>query len=349
MASLSAAELEERLRRFPHFALATLPTPLQPLRLLSKELGGPEIWVKRDDLTGLAFGGNKIRQLEYFVGAALADGADVLIGGGGYAQSNHARACSAAARAAGLEPVVVVRPAGPEPSPSDVDRGGNALLTKLLCDDVRVEEQLSLAPTERLAEVAARREVFARVAEEYRGRGHRPYTIPGTSTALGVMGYLAASIELQLQFEAVGVSPDWVVCTSMGVTQAGLELGSRLLGVNWRVCGMAYRPMMSAAPLIISRLLEEAAALVGVDFSVPPEEVLNLEAEAGPAYGVPSNKSKEALKLTARTEGLLLDPVYTAKGMAGLISAIRTGFFSSKEVLVFVHTGGQPALFADDC
>ena len=190
---LTRAQLALRLGRLPRYPLGTLPTPLQPMARLSEHLGGPELWVKRDDLTGLAFGGNKVRQLEFFIGEAVHQGADVLVGGGGYAQSNHARMCSAAARVAGLQPLVVVRPAGATASGADLVRGGNAVLTRLLCDDIRVVAELAAAPTDRLAEVEARRRVFAAIADELVVAGHKPYVIYGTSVALGVMGYVAAA------------------------------------------------------------------------------------------------------------------------------------------------------------
>ncbi len=346
MNGLSRTELAELVGKLPRYPLGTFPTPLHPLARLSRCIGGPSIWIKRDDLTGLAFGGNKVRQLEYFVGAAVEQGADVLIGGGGYAQSNHARVCSAAARAAGLRPVIVVRPAGETETEADANNQGNALLTRLFCDDVRVAPELGAAPTDRLGEVQARRSVFEAIAEEYRRRGHRPYVIFGTSVALGVIGYVTAAIELQEQFDWLGLSPDWVVVTSLGVTQAGLELASRLLGLSWKVCGMAYRPASGTGKEIVSRLTNDAAQLLGVDLSVKPEEIANFEDDAGPEYGVSSPGSLRTIHMLAEQEALILDPVYTAKGMTGLLNAIERGFFRPGETVIFVHTGGQPSLFA---
>ena len=344
MDCLTTSELTARLRALARYPLALLPTPLHPLPRLSKHVGGPEIWVKRDDLTGLAFGGNKVRQMEYFVGAALEGGADVLIGGGGYAQSNHARVCSAAARAAGLRPLVVVRPGGIESSGKG--HMGNALVTRLLCEDIRYAETLDNAPTDRLEELAARQEVFCPIAEEVRASGHNPYVILGTSVGLGAMGYVTAAMELQSQFEEADIKPDWVVVTSLGVTQAGLELGSRLLGLPWRVCGMAYMPANGTGSRTVAKLVNDASLLLDAPLRLDGNEVMNLDSAAGPAYAVPSRASADAMKLAAVSEGLILDPVYTSKGMAGLIAASHHGALSPKELVVFIHTGGQPAMFA---
>jgi L-cysteate sulfo-lyase len=337
------ARIEERLAALPRFRLIAAPTPLQPLRRLSERLGGPDLWVKRDDLTGLAFGGNKVRQMEFFVGEAKAQGADVLIGGGSYAQSNHARIVSAAARFAGLEPVIVVRPGG------GVGRfGGNALLTRMLCSDLRVAAELADAPRDRLAEVEARRAIFDAIADEYRSRGHRPYCIYASSTPLGVMGYVAAAAELQRQFDEAGVAPEWVVATSLGATQAGLELGSRLIGASWRVCGFAYQPVDGAGDATVVRLFNGAAHLLGLDLSVAAHDLVNRDEWSGPDYAAPSLQSREAMRLAATLEGLILDPVYSAKGMAGLIATIRSGMLRRDRSVVFVHTGGQVGLFAHD-
>jgi 1-aminocyclopropane-1-carboxylate deaminase/D-cysteine desulfhydrase-like pyridoxal-dependent ACC family enzyme len=310
------------------------------MRRLSDRLGGPDIWVKRDDLTGLVFGGNKVRQMEFFVGDALAQGADVFIAGGNYAQSNHARIASAAARVAGLEPVIVVRPGGTAGC-----SGGNALLVRLLCDDVRVSTELSDVPRDRLAEVAARHRVFDQIVEEYRARGRKPYCLYGSSIPLGVMGYVAATIELQRQFDEAGIAPDWIVVTSLGSTQAGIELGARILGLPWRVCGMAYMPMDGRGNRPVAQLVNEAAKLLGVDVSVAVGDVVNRDEWSGPEYAMASAESREAMRLAATTEALILDPHYSAKGMAGLFAAIRAGEFGAGQTIVFIHTGGQTSLF----
>jgi len=312
---------------------------------LSAALGGPRLFVKRDDLTGLAFGGNKVRQMEYFTGDASAKGANVLIGGGGYAQSNHARTCAAAARALGMKPVIVVRPQTDEIGLVGDEFTGNALLTHLLCDDVRVAPALQHATRDRLAEVEARREIFEEIAQEYRARGDVPYVIAGTSTGLGVIGYVAAALELQEQLDRENVKPDYVVVTSLGVTQAGLELGARLLGLEWQVVGFAYMPAASSGATTVARLVREGATLLGTAMELDPRDIVNIDEWAGPSYGVPSRGSAKVIRTVARLEAIMLDPVYTAKGIFGLVTSIERGMFTSKHTLVFVHTGGQPALF----
>jgi 1-aminocyclopropane-1-carboxylate deaminase/D-cysteine desulfhydrase-like pyridoxal-dependent ACC family enzyme len=284
--------------------------------------------------------------MEFFIGDALAKGSDVLIGGGAYAQSNHARICAAASRAAGISPVIVVRPATEELGNVGDAVGGNALLTRLLCDDIRVAPELTLATRDRLKELEARRQVFDSIAEEYRQRGSNPYVLLGTSIGLGVMGYVAAALELQDQFTQSGIEPDWVVVTSLGVTQAGLELVARLLGFSWRVAGMAYMPVENTGAATVSKLIGDAAELLGLNFSVDPADVVNFDVDAGPAYGAPSERSTSVLQSAARLEALMFDPVYSAKGLAGLSGAIERGVFTTEDTVVFVHTGGLPALFA---
>jgi 1-aminocyclopropane-1-carboxylate deaminase/D-cysteine desulfhydrase-like pyridoxal-dependent ACC family enzyme len=344
--SLRRDQLEKRLNRLPRHQLATLPTPLQEFPRLSDALGGPRLFVKRDDLTGLAFGGNKVRQMEFFIGDALSKGADVLIGGGAYAQSNHARICAAASRAAGIKPVIVVRPATEELGNVGNSESGNALLTRLLCDDVRVAPELTVATRDRLKELEARRQVFDAIATEYSERGSTPYVLLGTSIGLGVMGYVTAALELQDQFTQSSIQPDWVVVTSLGVTQAGLELASRLLGFTWRVAGMAYMPVAGTGAATVSKLIGDAAELLGLNFGVDPVDIVNFDDDAGPAYGAPSERSDRVLQAAARLEALMFDPVYSAKGLAGLSGAIDRGFFGKNETVVFVHTGGLPSLFA---
>ena len=337
----TAAVLREALDRIPRVPLATVPTPLQEAPRLSAELGGPRILVKRDDLTGLAFGGNKVRQMEYFLGAARAAGADVLIGGGSYDQSNHSRICAAAARVAGMRSVIVARPGGRHPGMQ-----GNGLITRLLADEFRVVPELAEAPVDRLAEVALREAVFGQIADECRANGERPYVIPGTSIPLGVIGYVAAGLELADQLDAAGIRDARVVVSSAGVTQAGLEVASRALGAPFVVRGVAYLPTDGRGPSWVANLATEAARLLGLEMTFTPDEIVNDDVVAGPAYGILSPLRRAAIKLAAQTESLLLDPVYTSTGLAGLTAWIREGRIGSDETVVFVHTGGLPALFA---
>jgi L-cysteate sulfo-lyase len=160
------------------------------------------------------------------------------------------------------------------------------------------------------------------------------------------MGYVAAAAELQRQFDEAGVAPQWVVVTSLGATQAGLELGSRLLGASWQVWGLGYQPVDGAGDATVARLFNEAARLLGLDLSVAARDLIDRDEWSGPDYAAPSPQSREAMRLAATLEALILDPVYSAKGMAGLIATIRSGVFRRDRPVVFVHTGGQVGLFA---
>jgi 1-aminocyclopropane-1-carboxylate deaminase/D-cysteine desulfhydrase-like pyridoxal-dependent ACC family enzyme len=343
MPPLSTSDLRAKLALLPRVPLAATPTPLQELRALSRETG-VRILVKRDDLTGLAFGGNKVRQAEFFLGAAVRAGADVVIAGGSYAQSNHARVSAAAARAAGLRAVILVRPG--EGRAADTTTG-NALVTLQIADEVRVLNELGDVPRgDRLGEVVHRQAIFDRVAGELRAEGATPYVLVGSSTGLGVMGYIAGAIELHEQLAALGVEPTAVFVTSLGVTQAGLELGARLLGDAHRVVGIAYQPAPAArAAGWVRELLREGATVLGVD---TPEtvDVISDTRQAGDHYGAVTDAMLETIRLVAHSESLMLDPVYSAKGFAGMLDWIREGRVAQGATVVFVHTGGLPSLFA---
>jgi 1-aminocyclopropane-1-carboxylate deaminase/D-cysteine desulfhydrase-like pyridoxal-dependent ACC family enzyme len=301
------------------------------------------VLVKRDDLTGLVFGGNKVRQAEFFVGEAIAAGADVVVAGGSYAQSNHARVCAAAARAAGLGSIVLVRPGYGRTA--DLS-SGNALLTRLVADEVRIVDALRDVPRgDRLAEVEQRGAVFEHVAAELRDKGRSPHVLVGSSTPTGVMGYVAAALELREQRLALGLEFSKLFVTSLGVTQAGLELARRVLGEPYDVVGIAYQPTAGLGAEWVGRLMAGGAALLGLDVPLG-SEIVNDDVVSGPAYGVSNNASREALAIAARADALLLDPVYTAKGFAGLLRWIRDARVGRGESVLFLHTGGLPALFA---
>ncbi|HUX37686.1 MAG TPA: D-cysteine desulfhydrase family protein [Rectinemataceae bacterium] len=316
------------LASLPRKSLAFLPTPLVELPRLSKLLGGPRILVKRDDQTGLAFGGNKTRKLEFLVGAALAEGCDSLITGGA-AQSNHCRQTAAAAAAAGLECHLALGGEAP------AIPGGNLLLDGLLGAKIHWG--------------GARRkgEDIPRIAESLRAAGRRPYIIPyGGSNARGALGYVEAARELAFQLREQGQSPSAVVfASSSGGTQAGLEVGFRLFGIGARLVAVAIDKFEGEGPSLRDRVrttAAETAALLGRDMALEPEL---REDFLGGGYGVVGVAEREAIGLVARTEGLLLDPVYSGRAFAGLLAMIRSGEFGEKESVLFWHTGGGPALF----
>lgn len=344
---MSFTAIDERLARVQRFPLVAGETPIQELPGISRQVGR-RIFVKRDDLTGLAFGGNKVRQAEYFVGAAIAAGADTIVAGGSFAQSNHSRVMAAAARAAGLRAVILVRPGD---GPAAWMSGGNALVTRLLASEVRVLDTLADAPAEdRRAEIEFRRAVFEEEAERQRRRGHSPYVVLGSTGATGVLGYVSASLELHRQAEQLGLHFSTVFVTSLGVTHAGLELGSRLLDEPHDVIGVAYQPAdRERAEATVRSLAEAAAGLLDLD--TPALRVRTDNGDAGDGYGIPTAASRRALALAASSDALILDPTYTAKGFAALLRQLEGGDIPRDEPVLFVHTGGLPAIFgrtADD-
>lgn len=329
--------------KFPvRFPLASLPTPLQDAPRLREALGGkercPRILIKRDDLTGLAFGGNKARKLEFIIAEALGQRATTVITTGA-AQSNHARMTAAAARVAGLECTLVLTAARMPP-----DMTGNLLLDHILGADVHVVPA-SEDPTLPFGADAAKVEELVATAT---ARGKRPYVIPvGGSTAFGALGYVLAMLELTAQFVDREIAPDYLYFASGSRgTQAGLTLGARALNATCTLRGIAVSGGEAEKIGRASRVANEAAAMLGIDVRIEPNEVTTDQGYIGPAYGVPTPACLEAISLLARTEGILLDPVYTGKAMAALIDHVRARRLAGHETVVFLHTGGAPALFA---
>ncbi len=315
--------------RMPRVPIAQLPTPVEPLPRLTAFLNGPQIWVKRDDQTGLATGGNKARKLEFLVAQALAQGADTLITGGA-AQSNHARQTAAAAARFGLASILVLR--GTPPPQTQ----GNLLLDHLLGAEILWAGDVPLA--DRMHEVA----------ESLRARGRRPYIVPyGGSNALGVCGYVAAMEELLAQSAREGLEFDHIVlASSSGGTQAGLVVAAKARGYRGRILGISVD--LRADPLRerMAQLAAGASDLLGLRLSFSPEDFAVEDGYLGGGYGVVGDLEREAIRLLARTEGLLLDPVYTGRAFGGLIDLIRRGHFSPQERVLFWHTGGIAGLFA---
>jgi len=312
--------------RFPRVRLAHLPTPVEFLERLTANLGGPEIFVKRDDLTGLAGGGNKARKLELLLADALAQGADTLLTTGA-AQSNQARQAAAAAARVGLRCVLVlVRPIyGLAPQ-------GNWLLDRLLGAEIRWVESKSQLTA-----------VSEEVASQLRREGRSPYVVPyGASNALGVLGYVAAMEEIASQGEFDHI----VLASSSGGTQAGLVLGATLLGSGVRVLGISVDEQPTDLRRTVARLANEASALLGGGPQVEPADVGVNADYLGGGYGVVGDLEREAVALAARLEGLLLDPVYTGRAFGGFLDLVGRGMFAKHEKVLFLHTGGIPALFA---
>lgn len=308
-----------------HFA--HLPTPIEELPRLSDLLAGPRLLVKRDDQTGLAFGGNKTRKLEFLVSEAQEQGAKTLISGGAM-QSNHCRQTAAAAARFGFECTLVLTGELPE-KPS-----ANLLLDELF--GARIVAVPDRKDRDRILQ-----ETFERATVD----GKKPYLVPyGGSSPTGALGYAFAMQEFIQQ----NVHADWIVFgTSSGGTHAGLMLGQRVFGFKGKVLGISIDESEEWLKTHVSTLASEASEKIGERLEFTPAEVLaNADCcEAG--YGVLTDAEREAIRLFARYEGLLLDPVYTGRAAAGMMDLIRKGFFKKGETVLFWHTGGQPALFAD--
>jgi 1-aminocyclopropane-1-carboxylate deaminase/D-cysteine desulfhydrase-like pyridoxal-dependent ACC family enzyme len=313
----------------PRFPLLDGPSPFQPLPRFSATLGGDaEVWVKREDLLPLAFGGNKLRNLEFLVGAALAEGADTLVTTG-RRWSNHARLTAAAGARAGLAVHLVLT--GPPLDPP----GPNQRLDELLGAIVHVTD------TDSREERAA---TVDRVVAELQAAGHRPCVIPvGGSGVVGVVGSVLAGFELADQARARGIQPDRVILPSAtGGTQAGLLIAFALAGLGSSVVGMAVAHPAAELFGTVSSLVAETADLVGLDVAlVGPIEID--EGQMGAGYGQPSAAGEEACRLLARTEGILVDPIYTAKALAGLVAEARRDGLAGRTV-VFWHAGGTTGL-----
>lgn len=319
------------MKNIPRIRFAHLPTLVEPLPRLTAALDGPRLWVKRDDLTGLALGGNKTRKLEFLIAEAQANGARMLITAGA-AQSNHCRQTAAAAAHFGYKCIVVLT--GEPATPS-----GNLLLDKLFGAEIV------------WANRAEREQVLRQTFESAWEAGNRPYLIPyGGSNPTGAAGYVFALKELLDQISEVALNqpPDWIIIpSSSGGTQAGLALGARLFGYKGKILGISVDEIQQVLQERVASLANATAENLGEAGNLSPEDILVNANYLGEGYGVMGKPEKEALTLFATHEGLLLDPVYTGRAAAGMIDLIRGGYFSSHETILFWHTGGTAALFAD--
>ena len=306
---------------FDRVSIGVFPTPVQKLESISRLLG-TQVYVKRDDLTGLGLGGNKVRKLEYLLADAKAQGAEVVFTTGG-AQSNHAMLTAAAARKLGMTPILILKKRGV------TARQGNQLLEHLMGVDVRFMDTDDYA------------DIYAEMDRVGKALGRPYYKIPcGGSNALGTLGYVDCAREIRDQ----GLHFDHLICAEgSGVTMAGLALGAKLYLPGTRVTGM----MVDSDPFeeITVRLMREAAALLGADVQVSAED-FDLRDLCGPGYAIPSQEGNAAVAMMAENEGLFLDPVYTGKAFAGLIAMAREGAFKPTDRVLFLHSGGAGGLFA---
>ena len=320
------------IEKLPRCKLAQLPTPIEPLPSLSLELGGPTLLIKRDDQTGLAFGGNKTRKLEFLVGQALEQGADTLITIGG-AQSNHCRQTAAAAAKAGLRCELILNGKRPELS------NGNLLLDELLGATAHWIER-----SERAAKLQS-------LSAELVAQGRKPYAIAvGGSNGVGATGYVVAMIELMEQLSASGQRVDHILFgTSSGGTQAGIELGARITGYQGKLHGLSIdknEPEHLEYETEVADIANACAEYIGSNVRLTKDDVKVVYGYKGQGYGMVGNLEREAIRLMARKEGIILDPVYAGRAFGALVDLIRKRVFKKDETILFWHTGGSPALFA---
>ena len=316
---------------------AHLPTAIEELPRLSAHFAGPRILVKRDDQTGLAFGGNKTRKLEFLVAEAQDQGAKMLISAGAI-QSNHCRQTAAAAARYGFECTLVLT--GDLP----IEPSANLLLDKLF--NAKIVNVTDRKNRDRILQ-----ETFDNAVAE----GKKPYLVPyGGSSPTGALGYAFAVEEFMEQMRTPSFlktrssEPDWIVFgTSSGGTHAGLVLGQRVFGYKGKVLGISIDESEEWLKSHVSKLASDASEKLGERIEFSRNDVLANENYCGAGYGVLTDAEREAVNLFAKYEGLLLDPVYTGRAAAGMIDLIRKGFFKKDETVLFWHTGGQPALFAD--
>lgn len=323
------------LARFPRRRYTEGRTPIEKLSRLSEELGGPTIYIKRDDLLGLSAGGNKTRKLEFLVADALDKGADTLVTCGAV-QSNHCRLTVAAAVKEGLKCRLVLEER--VEGSYDVDASGNNFLFRLLgVEEVRVVPGGSNMDTE-----------MAVVADGLRSEGRKPYVIPGGgSNPIGATGYVACAQEILSQTFESGIAIDRVVTASGSAgTHAGLVTGFEGGGAHLPVVGINVSRPKNEQEEKVYALVQQISERLGVSAVIPRDKVLCFDDYVGPGYSLPTPEMGEAVRMLARLEGILLDPVYTGKTMAGLIGLARQGFFKKDENVLFIHTGGSPALYA---
>lgn len=333
------ADFDAAVARFDQEAIAHLPTPFEPMPSLGAELGGPRLFVKRDDQTGLAFGGNKARKLAFILADAVRQQSDTVITWAGV-QSNWARMTAAGSRRLGMTPILVLqRREDQSVSPAD----GNLLLDRILGADVRI-----LEPGE--DREAAVEEIVA--AEREAGR--RPYVVAvgGSHTGgsmdqpLGAVAYADAFGEILKQAREQGVEVTHVVHASgSGSTQAGLVVGAKMLAPEVRILGVSSGGSKARGEANVLAIARETVEAMGLGIEIAPADVVVYDDYVGEGYGILNEAVVEAIAVTARTEGLLLDPVYTGKAMSGLFHLVRSGHFADDDAVVFLHTGGTPALF----
>jgi D-cysteine desulfhydrase family pyridoxal phosphate-dependent enzyme len=333
--SLSVEGILARLKKFPRAPLANLPTPLDDAPRFSDALGGVRILIKRDDLTGLALGGNKMRKLEFLLADAIQQGADTIVTTAA-AQSNMCRQTAAAARKLGLDVVLILR--GTERETVQ----GNLLLDKIFGAQIHFIEI-----TDPYSDVSTLK--MNEVAHELTQAGKHPYIIDlrTISASLAALGYVAGTVELYKQLQERNLAPTHIyLATGSGGTHAGVLLASEMLGAKWKIQGISVQRPADEMRERVAHKVAQAAELLSFETSLRAEDILIDDTYIGPAYGVPTREGVDAMTLAGRTEGLVMDPTYSGKALAGLVGHIRHGRIARDDTVVFIHTGGAPGLFA---
>jgi 1-aminocyclopropane-1-carboxylate deaminase/D-cysteine desulfhydrase-like pyridoxal-dependent ACC family enzyme len=332
---MTTAELRKRYAQWPRIRLAHLPTPLEELKNLSRHFGGPRLFIKRDDLTGLAFGGNKTRMFEFLLAKIKEDGYDAVVGGAAI-QSNYARQLTAACNIAGLEPYLVLRKI---PGYQDKTVQGNLLL------DLLGGARVSVVDDDQELQRAA----MYRLAEKLNGQGIKAAVVrmaAGGDLTPDCTAYVDCFCEIADQCHEQGIKPDYLYAASYDSTQAGLEVGRAALGMDVAIRGIAPAAWGGGAAETIVHYAHQTAGALGIELSLTSDTIYNTTDFVGEKYGVPTNESVEMVKLMARKEGIYLDPIYTGKALAAIREHIRQGQLTANDTVLFLHTGGNPALFA---
>ncbi len=331
-AIITPKALKERIDKIPRVDLAALPTPLQECAHFSQTLGGPRVFIKRDDLTGLAFGGNKVRKLEFTMADLVSKGTEVVIAGASE-QSNFCRQTAACAAKLGMKAILILK------GDPKAEIQGNLLVDHLLGAEIRLQKLESISKVH---------QAMYELADELRKKGVKAQALTGFEP-LASIAYVGCMLEIVSQCKEKGIWPDYVFVNSATGTQAGLEVGARALGCDFKIVGVSAGPSLEGYDTISARLAEVAnwvADRLDLELSFKAEEICNSQAYVGEGYAKVTEAGIEAIRLMASTEGIILDPVYTGKAVAGLIDFIRRGEIGPDQTVVYVHTGGTPAIFA---
>lgn len=326
--------LEQKINNLNRVKLANLPTPLIELPNFTKFLGGPKIYIKRDDLTGgVAFGGNKTRMLEFRLAPAVDKKADIIVYGAAI-QSNHARQIAVAARKLGMDISLILRKTSQDKG-DRTDIQGNFLIDLLADAQIKIVE-------------STQKEQMKLIHEEVKmleKKGRNPFETGIHDIDLSAIAYVSCSLEISEQIIQRNIKPTHLYVASEGATQAGLSLFSKYVQADYSVVGINIVDWVPNLQKKISSIANKAAVRLGIECNIQPEDIENHSNYVGPGYAIPTPECLEAIKLLAKTEGIVADPVYSGKGLSGLIDHIRKGKLTKEDTVIYLHTGGAPALF----